>query len=103
VCSTFKVPAAPLVLARADRNRENLTRCLIFEEHYLVPYSPIVKTHVGDNGMTIGQICEAAMTVRDNSAGNLMLDSFGQPTELTAWIRSLDDNVTRLDRRENRN
>jgi len=36
----------------------------------------------------------------DNTAGNLLLDSFGGPAGLTAYARSLGDAVTRLDRRE---
>ena len=40
------------------------------------------------------------MTLSDNTAANLMLDSFGGPAALTAYLRSLGDNVTRLDRRE---
>src|SRR5690606_59285 len=54
----------------------------------------------GDTGMTVGALCDAAVTVSDNSAGNLLLDSFGGPAGLTRFVRSLGDPVTRLDRRE---
>jgi beta-lactamase class A len=50
--------------------------------------------------MTIREICAAALTLSDNTAANLMLESFGGPVELTAWLRSISDHVTRLDRRE---
>jgi beta-lactamase class A len=40
------------------------------------------------------------MTVSDNTAGNLILASFGGPPALTAFARSLGDTVTRLDRIE---
>ena len=36
----------------------------------------------------------------DNTAGNLLLDSFGGPAGLTGYLRSLGDLVTRLDRWE---
>jgi beta-lactamase class A len=36
----------------------------------------------------------------DNTAGNLILDSFGGPAGLTAWLREIGDPATRLDRRE---
>jgi beta-lactamase class A len=50
--------------------------------------------------MTIAEICEAAITLSDNTAGNLMLASFGGPAALTTYLRSLGDPVTRLDRWE---
>ena len=63
-------------------------------------YSPITEKHVGGDGLTVGEICEAAVTLSDNTAGNLQLDSFGGPAGLTGYLRSLGDGVTRLDRRE---
>ncbi|HEY8614179.1 MAG TPA: class A beta-lactamase [Roseomonas sp.] len=98
--STFKFLAAAFVLARVDRQEESLTRRIIYSRDYLVPYSPITEKHVGDGGLTVGEICEAAVTLSDNTAGNLLLDSFGGPAGLTAYTRSLGDSVTRLDRRE---
>jgi beta-lactamase class A len=100
LCSTFKFLAAALVLARVDRKQESLTRRIVYAGDYLVPYFPVTEKHAGASGLTVGEICEAAMTLSDNTAGNLLLDSFGGPAELTAYVRSLGDNVTRLDRRE---
>ena len=48
----------------------------------------------------MGEVCEAALTLSDNTAGNLMLDSFGGPSALTRYLRSIGDPSTRLDRRE---
>ena len=100
LCSTFKFLAAALVLARVDRKQESFTRRIVYPRDYLVPYSPVTEKYAGKSGLTVGEICEAAMTVSDNTAGNLLLDSFGGPAELTAYVRSLGDSVTRLDRRE---
>jgi beta-lactamase class A len=100
LCSTHKVLSAALVLARVDRNEESLARRIVYAGDYLVPYSPITEKHVGDGGLTVGEICEAAITLSDNTAANLLLDSFGGPAGLTAYIRFLGDTVTRLDRRE---
>lgn len=100
LCSTHKLLSAAFVLARVDRKQESLTRRIVYARDYLVPYSPITEKHIGDSGLTVGEICEAAMTLSDNTAANLLLDSFGGPAELTAYMRSLGDSVTRLDRRE---
>lgn len=99
LCSTFKLLAAAFVLARVDRSDERLSRRITYTKEYLVAYSPATEQHVGD-GMTVGDLCEAAITLGDNTAANLLLDSFGGPPALTAFIRSLGDTITRLDRRE---
>lgn len=100
LCSTFKALAAARVLARVDRGEESLDRRLRYPKDYLVTYSPATAPQAGDAGMTMDAICEAAVTLSDNTAGNLMLDSFGGPAGLTAWMRDVGDGVTRLDRRE---
>lgn len=99
MCSTFKVLAAGLVLARVDRKQENLDRRLSYAKLDLVTYSPATEKHVED-GMTIAELCEAAITLSDNTAANLLLASFGGPAGLTAFARSLGDETTRLDRIE---
>lgn len=100
MCSTFKFLAAAQVLARVDRGQEQLQRRIIYASKDLVAYSPMTEKHVGAPGMTLAELCHAAITLSDNTAGNLLLDSFGGPAGLTAFARSLGDTVTRLDRRE---
>jgi beta-lactamase class A len=100
MCSTFKFLAASLVLTRVDKNQERLDRRIVFSKDQIVPYSPTTEKHIGGEGMTVGQICEAAITLSDNTAGNLMLASFGGPAALTAFARTLGDPATRLDRNE---
>ena len=100
MCSTFKAIAAARVLARVDRGEESLDRRIVYSKDDLVTYSPATAPQAGAAGMTMDAICEAAVTLSDNTAGNLMLDSFGGPAGLTAWLREVGDPVTRLDRRE---
>lgn len=100
MCSTFKFLAAALVLSRVDRGEERLDRRITFTQHDIVTYSPMTEKRVGGEGMTVAELCHAAMTVSDNTAGNLLLASFGGPPAVTAYARSLGDTVTRLDRIE---
>lgn len=100
MCSTFKLLATALMLARVDCGEEKLDRRIVFAQSDLVPYSPATKDRVGPGGMTVDDICAAAMTLSDNTAGNLMLASFGGPAGLTDFVRGLGDPVTRLDRIE---
>jgi len=99
MCSTFKVLAAAAILSRVDRKEERLDRLVRYQESVLVSYSPVTEKHV-ETGMTLDAICEAAVTVSDNTAGNLMLDVLGGPEGLTHYARSLGDATFRLDRRE---
>lgn len=50
--------------------------------------------------MTVAALCEAAITLSDNAAANLLLASIGGPAGHTAFLRSLGDTTTRLDRNE---
>ncbi len=100
MCSTFKLLAVGVVLTRVDRLEEQLDRRVVFGKEALVTYSPATEKRVGAPGMTVAELCEAALTLSDNTAGNLLLASFGGPPALTEFARSLDDAVTRLDRIE---
>lgn len=99
MCSTFKLLAAAAVLARVDAGTERLDRRIPYGRNDLITYSPVTENHAGD-GMTMSELCEAAVTLSDNTAGNLMLASFGGPAGLTRYMRSIGDGVTRLDRNE---
>ncbi len=100
LCSTFKFLAAGLVLARVDRGEERLDRHIAYGREALVPYSPVTGPGAEAGGLTMGALCDAAVTLSDNTAGNLMLASFGGPEGLTAWLRGIGDPATRLDRWE---
>ena len=100
LCSTFKFVAAAFVLARVDRGEDSLARRITYGKDQLVPYSPVTEKHAGGGGLTVGELCEAAVTLSDNTAANLLLDGFGGPAGLTVYMRSLGDGVSRLDRRE---
>jgi beta-lactamase class A len=99
MCSTFKVLAAGFVLTRVELGAEQLARPVAIRRADLQSYAPVTRTHVGGT-MSMAQLCEAAITMSDNTAANLLLRSFGGPAALTAYLRRIGDRVTRLDRME---
>ena len=98
--STFKTLACAALLHRVDSNQENLERVVKIETKDIVSYSPITETRLADAGMTLAELCEATITVSDNTASNLVLGAIGGPEGLTRFMRSIGDEVTRLDRME---
>jgi beta-lactamase class A len=97
MCSTFKLITAALVLARVDQAKDHLDRRVRIKQ--LVTYSPVTEKHAGGD-LTVAELCEAALTLSDNTAANLLLESFGGPPAWTAFARSLGDQFSRLDRWE---
>lgn len=98
--STFKALAGGAILDRARRRDPGLLERRVFwaaaEE---VPYSPVTGGR-GTTGMTVAELCHAAITRSDNTAGNMMLRQIGGPAGLTTFLRRLGDPVSRLDRWE---
>lgn len=100
MCSTFKFLAAAAVLKRVDDRKDRLDRKVEYGPADIVVYSPVTEPRLTEGGMLLGDLCEAAMILSDNTAGNLLLAALGGPAGLTAYARSLGDQTTRLDRIE---
>ncbi|QFG24702.1 class A beta-lactamase [Actinomadura sp. WMMB 499] len=98
--STFKVMACGAVLKKARTSDPGLMeRVIRYTEDDLVDYSPETEKHVG-TGMTVSALCDAAITLSDNTAGNLVMEQIGGPAGLTRFFRSLGDGASRSDRWE---
>lgn len=93
--STFKALAVGVLLARG----KNLDRRIRYSASDLLANSPITKNHVR-TGMTLRQLCDAAIRYSDNAAANLLLVELGGPSGFQDGLRSLGDSVTRSDRNE---
>jgi len=100
MCSTFKLPLVAAVLKRVDAGEESLGRRIAYDESALLEYAPVTREHVRDGGMSVEALCEASITVSDNTAANLLLETLGGPGGLTAFFRSIGDRSSRLDRNE---
>ncbi len=100
LCSTWKLLAVAALLRNVDAGHERLDRRVKFSAQDLVTYSPITQNHVGERGMSLGELCDAALTWSDNTAGNLLLQALRGPSAVTRYLRAIGDNITRLDRSE---
>ncbi|MEX8194834.1 class A beta-lactamase [Comamonas guangdongensis] len=101
MCSTFKTLLAARVLHLVQAGEISLGRKLYYSPSELVPWSPVSGKRAGANGgMTVQDLCEAAVVVSDNTAANVLLQATGGPAALTQWLRTLGDDTTRLDRNE---
>lgn len=96
LCSTFK----PLVAAALLSRGVDLDQVLRYRGSDVVANSPVTGSR---RAMTVGELADAAIRYSDNTAGNLLLRRLGGadgPAALTRYLRTIGDDVTRLDRWE---
>ncbi|WP_030606704.1 class A beta-lactamase [Streptomyces sclerotialus] len=103
MCSVFKGLAAAAVLRDLDRDGEFLAERIHYTEAEVrkAGYAPVTG-EPGNiaNGLTVEELCAAAVSHSDNAAANLLLRELGGPTAVTRFCRSIGDGTTRLDRWE---
>jgi len=96
MCSTFKLSLAAAILAKADRGGEQLDRLVHYGADVPIGFSPATRKNIA-RGMTVVELCEAAVVVSDNGAANTLLAALAGPAAMTAYWRSIGDRLTRLD------
>ncbi|MDE3899210.1 MULTISPECIES: class A beta-lactamase [Vibrio] len=97
--STFKTLMCANALYLAEQKKLNLNATTKVKKSVLVTWSPITEKLIGQE-ITVQKACEATMLMSDNTAANIVLHQIGGPEQVTQFVRSLDDKVTRLDRFE---
>lgn len=100
MCSTFKFLLGAAALKRAEQGTIKLDQVLPFTKADLLSYAPVTTANVGKGGMSLHDLCAAAVTVSDNTAANVIIKAIGGPAAVTAFARSIGDNDTQLDRME---
>jgi beta-lactamase class A len=98
-CSTFKVILAAAILARSTQVADLMQQRIHYTQHDLAHYSPITGQHLSD-GMTVAELCAAALQYSDNTAGNLLMKILGGPLAVTAYARSIGNTEFSLERWE---
>ncbi|MDC7682363.1 class A beta-lactamase [Asticcacaulis sp. BYS171W] len=100
MCSTFKWVLAAAILKSVDEGKLTVAQEVKYSKADIVDHAPVTTIHLDEGRMTIGDLCAATVAVSDNTAANLLLPLIGGPAGLTAFVQSLGDTVTRLDRTE---
>lgn len=103
MASTFKWLLAAGILKQAQHGM-SLEDEMLFNRDDLLSHSPVCETRIdpgtGIGRMSLKDLCDAAVTVSDNCAANLLLVPMMGPEGLTRFFRQAGDSVTRLDRNE---
>lgn len=98
-CSVGKVLVVSTILDRAASDPSLLSRNIDITEEDILPYAPATGQHIGES-MSVESLCEAAITLSDNTAANLLVETVGGPNAVTDFVRRTGDVLTRMDRTE---
>lgn len=98
-CSSFKLSLAAMMLSMAEGDQANLAEVLRWTAQDMLPVSPVTAENIAQ-GLSVEALARATLVTSDNTAANVLLRRFGGPPALTAFWRSLGDEVSQLDREE---
>jgi beta-lactamase class A len=90
MCSTFKVLVVGALLKRSMAEPALLDTRVRYGPTEVIANSPVTKRHAGE-GMTVGELCAAALQYSDNTAANLLLTTLGGPEVLNEFAHSIGD------------
>lgn len=103
--SVFKLFLAGMTLKAMVDGKVAADAVVTVQPSDLVVYAPVVEAALREAGgqsvpMALFDLARAAQVVSDNAAANLLLGALGGPTAFTAFMRTMGDTATRLDRIE---
>lgn len=98
-CSVFKWVLAGAVLEASQRGKLALDERVKWAEKDFLEPSTGTRPHLA-TGLTIAELCAAAVTVSDNTATNLLEQKLGGVEALRGFVKRLGDETTRFDRLE---
>ncbi|MDQ0453769.1 beta-lactamase class A [Rhizobium paknamense] len=96
MASTFKALACAALLKGGDAVSGKM---LTVQQSDLMEYAPVTKDMVGKSA-SAADFCAITLRTSDNTAANKVLEAVGGPKAVTAFLRSIGDKRTRLDRTE---
>lgn len=87
---TSKVMGVAAILKKSMTDDQLLQEKIMYQQKDILAWAPITKNHVAE-GMTIEQLCAAAISYSDNTAMNLLAEQLGGPQGIDAFARSIGD------------
>jgi len=101
VCSTCKVLIVAAILHQSSQVPGLMQQQIHYSPDDVIKsgYAPVTTEHV-TTGMSVSDLCAAAIQYSDNAAANALLKLLGGPPAVTDYARSLGDNTFQLDRWE---
>ena len=101
MCSTGKVLCVSAILKQSMKAPDLLQQRVMYTKKDVDSsgYAPVTKNFIVD-GMTISELCKAAITQSDNTAMNLLMKKLGGPAVVTGFVRSIGDEAFKLNRFE---
>lgn len=97
--SSFKLSLAALLLQRHAAGLIDADTRVMWSEADMLNNAPFTRERIA-TGASLRELARATQTTSDNPAANILLRNLGGPAGLTAFWRSLGDNVSRVDRFE---
>ena len=97
--SSFKFTLAAMVLQRHAAGLIDADRRVTWTRGDLLHVSPFTTERL-EEGATLRELARATQTTSDNAAANILMRAFGGPEGVTAYWRSIGDEVSRVDRYE---
>lgn len=94
--STFKVMVVAAILKESINRPGWLQRRIQYKKSDLVFWSPMTEKNV-NTGMTLFELCGAALRYSDNTATNLLMKLLGGPHAITRFARSVGDMDFRIE------
>lgn len=98
-CSTSKFMVVSAILKQSEIKPQLLQERIKYKNEDIVSYSPITEKHLND-GMTIAELCAAAINHSDSTAMNLLIKKLGGPNAINDFAHSIGDHVFTLNRLE---
>jgi beta-lactamase class A len=97
--SSFKLSLAALLLQRHSAGLIDADKRVMWTEADLLAHAPFTRERIA-SGASLRELARATQVTSDNPAANILLRELGGPAGLTAFWRSIGDEVSRIDRFE---
>lgn len=93
---TAKVIGVATILKKSMTDSSLLEEKITYTKKDLANWNPITEKHLND-GMTVNQLCAAAIEYSDNTAMNLLVNKMGGLQAMNTFARSIGDHSFRQD------